>query len=61
MGNLSRLDTQPTLWGRTGEERWGALDDAAHKLKEKFGVTSLMTGAQLALREMEESFNNPKA
>jgi DNA polymerase-4 len=61
MGNLSRLDTQPTLWGRTGEERWGALDDAAHKLKEKFGVTSLMTGAQLALREMEDSFKNPKA
>jgi DNA polymerase-4 len=61
MGNLSRLDTQPTLWGRTGEERWGALDDAAHVLKEKFGVTSLMTGAQLALREMEDSFKNPKA
>ncbi|HKW28467.1 MAG TPA: DNA polymerase IV, partial [Verrucomicrobiae bacterium] len=25
--NLARLDTQPTLWGRTHAERWGALDD----------------------------------
>ncbi len=31
--NLARLDTQPTLWGRTDAERWGALDDAAHKLE----------------------------
>ncbi len=61
MWNLSRLDTQPTLWGRTGEERWGALDDAAHKLNEQFGKTTVMTGAQLALREMEDSFKNPKA
>jgi hypothetical protein len=30
--NLARLDTQPTLWGRTDAERWGALDDAAHAL-----------------------------
>jgi hypothetical protein len=29
-GNLSRLDTQPTLWRTTNAERWGALDDAAH-------------------------------
>ncbi len=27
--NLARLDTQPTLWGRTNAERWGALDEAA--------------------------------
>jgi DNA polymerase-4 len=59
--NLSRLDTQPTLWGKTGEERWGALDDAAHKLQEKFGDAAVMTGAQFALREMEESFKDPKA
>ena len=26
MFNLERLDTHPTLWGRTNEERWGALD-----------------------------------
>jgi hypothetical protein len=61
MWNLSRLDTQPTLWGRTGEERWGALDDAAHKLNQQFGPTALMTGAQLALREWEDGFKNPKA
>ena len=61
MWSLSRLDTQPTLWGRTGEERWGALDDAAHKLNSQFGKLSVMTGAQLALREMEGSFKNPKA
>ena len=59
--NLSRLDTQPTLWSRTDAERWGALDDAAHELNSRFGKTSLMTGAQLALREMEDSFKNPKA
>jgi DNA polymerase-4 len=59
--NLARLDTQPTLWGRTDAERWGALDNAAHKLNEHFNKTSVMTGAQLALREMEDSFKNPKA
>jgi len=58
--NLARLDTQPTLWGRTHAERWGALDDAAHVLNGRFGPTALMTGAQLALRAMEE-FKNPKA
>jgi DNA polymerase IV len=59
--NLQRLDTQPTLWGRTHAERWGALDDAAHKLNSQFGSTAIMTGAQLALREMEDAFKNPKA
>jgi len=59
--NLQRLDTQPTLWGRTDAERWGALDEAAHKLNTQFGKTSIMTGAQLALREMEDAFKNPKA
>ena len=59
--NLARLDTQPTLWGRTGAERWGALDDAAHRLNSRFGSTAIMTGAQLALREMEDAFKNPKA
>jgi len=59
--NLARLDTQPTLWGRTEAERWGALDAATHKLNEHFKKTSVMTGAELALREMEESFKNPKA
>ena len=59
--NLARLDTQPTLWGRTHAERWGALDDAAHVLNGRFGPTALMTGAQLALRELEDAFKNPKA
>jgi len=59
--NLSRLDTQPTLWGRTEAERWGALDQAAHKLNQQLGKDALMTGAQLALRETEEAFKNPKA
>ena len=61
MWNLARLDTQPTLWGKTREERWGALDDAAHKLNSQFAKMAVMTGAQLALREMEDSFKNPKA
>jgi hypothetical protein len=47
--------------GKTDEERWGALDDATHKLNEQFNKTTVMTGAQLALREMEDSFKNPKA
>jgi DNA polymerase IV len=62
--NLSRLDTQPTLWGRTHAERWGALDEVAHKLNSRFSRAekpAIMTGAQLALRELEEAFKNPKA
>ena len=59
--NLARLDTQPTLWGRTDAERWGALDNAAHTLNWRFGAMAVMTGAQLALREIEEAFKNPKA
>ncbi len=59
--NLARLDTQPTLWGRTEAERWGALDAATSKLNQKFGNTSLMTGAQLALRQLDDAHKNPKA
>jgi hypothetical protein len=59
--NLARLDTQPTLWGRTGAERWGALDDATHKLNSVFGNSSVMTCAQLALRQMDDAHKNPKA
>jgi len=59
--NLARLDTQPTLWGRTDAERWGALDDAVHALNGRFGPMAVMTGAQLALRELEDAFKNPKA
>ena len=44
----SKLDTHPTLWGQTHEERWGAVDDATHKLNEQLGKTVLMTGAQFA-------------
>ena len=61
MWNLSRLDTQPTLWGQTDEERWGALDDAAHKLNAQFGKQSVMTGAQLALRQVDGAHKTPKA
>lgn len=62
--NLSRLDTQPTLWGQTEEERWGAVDEAAHELNTQFGKPekpALMTGAQLALRQLDDSHKNPKA
>jgi len=65
--NLSRLDTQPTLWGRTHAERWGALDEAAQKaqkiLKEKLQIDKipLMTGAQLALQKLDNVHKNPKA
>ena len=62
--NLERLDTQPTLWGTTNAERWGALDEAAHKLNTQFGQPdkpALMTGAQLALRQMDDAHKQPKA
>jgi DNA polymerase-4 len=62
--NLERLDTQPTLWGRTPAERWGALDDAAHELNTQFSrpeKPALMTGAQLALRQLDDAHKNPKA
>jgi DNA polymerase-4 len=61
MWNLSRLDTQPTLWGRTDAERWGALDEAAHQLREKHKINSLMTGAQLALQQLDDLHKNPRA
>ena len=61
MFNLERLDTQPTLWGRTHEERWGAVDDVAQQLNQQLGKTALMTGAQLALRHIDASQKEPKA
>jgi DNA polymerase-4 len=61
MWNLSRLDTQPTLWGKTDAERWGALDDATFKLNEQFQKPAVMTGAQLALRQLDDVHRNPKA
>jgi DNA polymerase-4 len=62
--NLERLDTQPTLWGRTPAERWGAVDEAASKLGTQFSrpeKPALMTGAQLALRKLDDAHRNPKA
>ena len=62
--NLAPLDTQPTLWGRTDAERWGALDDAAHELNTQFARSekpALMTGAQLALRQLDDAHKNPKS
>jgi DNA polymerase-4 len=65
--NLARLDTQPTLWGRTDAERWGALDDAAQKaqkiFREKLKIDKIpfITGAQLALQKLDDVHKNPKA
>jgi DNA polymerase-4 len=62
--NLTRLDTQPTLWGRTAAERWGALDEAVHELNQHFSrpdKPAIMTGAQLALRQVDDSHKQPKA
>ena len=61
MFNLERLDTQPTLWGKTDAERWGALDGAAVQLNEQFGKTVLMTGSQLALRKRDAAHITPRA
>jgi DNA polymerase-4 len=61
MWNLSGLDTQPTLWGTTDAERWAALDEATHQLNREFNKPALMTGAQLALRKLDDAHNRPKA
>jgi DNA polymerase-4 len=64
MWNLSRLDTQLMLWGGTPAERWSALDDATAELNGQFGrpdKPALMTGAQLALRQIDDAQRNPKA
>jgi len=61
MYNLQRLDTQPTLWGRTDAERWGALDEATDQLNARFGKNVLMTGSQLALRKRDSAHITPKA
>ena len=39
--NLEQLDTHPTLWGRTHEERWGAVDDVVQRLNEQLGKTAV--------------------
>jgi DNA polymerase-4 len=59
--NLTRLDTQPTLWGKTDAERWGALDEAAHRLNLQWNKTAVLTGAQLALQHLDDVHKNPKA
>lgn len=59
--NLSRLDTHPTLWGSTPAERLAALDAATFKLNEHFQKQAVMTGAQLALRQLDAAHQNPKA
>ena len=61
MFNLERLDTQPTLWGKTDAERWGALDSAAERLTGELGKNVLMTGSQLALRKRDAAHITPKA
>jgi DNA polymerase-4 len=61
MFNLERLDTQPTLWGKTDAERWGALDAATAQLNEQLGKNVMMTGSQLALRKRDAAHITPKA
>ena len=57
--NLKPLDTQPTLWGTTDAERWGALDTAMEQLKNQWGCESILTGAQYALRHQDATHANP--
>ncbi len=40
---------------------WVPVFVVAHKLKEQFGKTALMAGAQLALQHIDESQKQPKA
>ena len=51
--NLARLDTQPTLWGRTDAERWGAVDDAAHKGERKYSGENRIVHNRRATRATE--------
>ena len=48
--NLSRLDMNPTLWGRTDAERLTALDAATQELNTRFHKPAVMTAAELALQ-----------
>jgi hypothetical protein len=51
---VPKLDTQPTLWGKTNTERWGTLNEATHKLNAQFiraEKPALMTDTKLALRQ----------
>ena len=59
--NLKPLDTQPTLWGTTDAERWGALDEATQKLEDQWGNGVVLTGAQYALRHKNAVHANPKS
>ena len=58
--NLKPLDTQPTLWGTTDAERWGALDAAMQTLESQWGSDAVLTGAQYALRHQDATHFNPK-
>ena len=59
--NLKPLDMQPTLWGTTDVERWGALDEATQKLEGQWGDGVVLTGAQYALRHKDSVLANPKS
>ena len=59
--NLKPLDTQPTLWGTTEAERWGALDEATQKLEAQWGNGVVLSGAQYALQHRDNAHVNPKA
>ncbi|MSR66621.1 MAG: DNA polymerase IV [Pedosphaera sp.] len=61
MWNLSPLDTSPTLWGTNDAERWAALDSASQRLQSRFGKPAVFTGAQLALKRLDESYSQPKS
>jgi hypothetical protein len=59
--DLKSLDMQPTLWGTTDAERWGALDSAMQQLEGQWGDGSVLTGAQYALRHQDAAYANPKS
>jgi DNA polymerase-4 len=59
--NLKPLDTQPTLWGTTDAERWGALDEATQKLEGQWGNGVVLTGVQYALQRKDAVHANPKS
>lgn len=61
MQNLSPIDIQPSLWGRTLDERVLLLDKATSALKAKFGAKSVKTGYDLALEHLKAPISEKKA
>ena len=61
MQNLSPIDIQPSLWGRSLDERVLLLDKASEVLKAKFGSNAVKTGYDLALEQLETDLSKRRS